>query len=125
VEKSYFDSKVLHPANLGGLVDLGLEQARDTRPPMIEVRERFRPFVEDELDGWAAGSVRLTPHPPARVPVPRVVADRRVTLAIGPDGGWVPFEVDLLERVGFTPVSFGARVLRVEVAVSHVLGRVR
>jgi RsmE family RNA methyltransferase len=51
--------------------------------------------------------------------------ESRVTLAIGPDGGWVPFEVDLLERVGFTPVSFGARVLRVEVAVSHVLGRIR
>ena len=69
--------------------------------------------------------MRLTPHPPARAPVPRVDADRRVTHAIGPDGGWVPFEVDLLERVGFTPVSLGARVLRVEVAVSHVLGRVR
>ena len=56
---------------------------------------------------------------------PRVDAERKVTLAIGPDGGWVPFEVDQLERVGFTPVSFGARVLRVEVAVSHVLGRIR
>ena len=33
VEKSYFDSKVLAPAFLDGLVDLGLEQARDTRPP--------------------------------------------------------------------------------------------
>ena len=81
--------------------------------------------MEDELDGWAGGSVRLVPHPPARAPLPRVDADRPVTLAIGPDGGWVPFEVDLLERAGFTPVSLGARVLRVEVAVSYVLGRIR
>jgi len=116
---------VLTLESLDGLVGLGLEQARDTRPPLIEVRERFRPFVEDELDGWAAGSVRLTPHPSARAAVPRVDADRPVTLAIGPDGGWVPFEVELLERAGFTPVSLGARVLRVEVAVSHALGRIR
>ena len=125
VEKSYFDSKVLDPAYLGGLVDLGLEQSRDTLPPCIEIRERFRPFVEDELGRWAGDSVRLVPHPPARLAVPRVAPDRPVTLAIGPDGGWVPFEVELLERAGFAPVSLGARVLRVEVAVSYALGRVR
>lgn len=48
-----------------------------------------------------------------------------MVLAIGPDGGWVPFEVDLLERHGFVAVSLGPRVLRVEVAVSDVIGRVR
>jgi RsmE family RNA methyltransferase len=106
-------------------VDLGLEQARDTRPPRIEIRERFRPFVEDELDEWAGRSVRLLPHPAARAVVPRVDADQPVTLAIGPDGGWVPFEVDLLERCGFAPVSLGPRILRVEVAVGYLLGRIR
>jgi RsmE family RNA methyltransferase len=125
VEKSYFDSKVLDPAYLDGLVSLGLEQARDTRAPRIEIRERFRPFVEDELDAWAGDSVRLAPHPAARAALPRVDAGREVALAIGPDGGWVPFEVELLERAGFTPVSLGARVLRVEVAVSYALGRIR
>ena len=125
VEKSYFDSRVLAPAFLDGLIDLGLEQARDTRPPVIEVRERFRPFVEDELDAWAGASARLVPHPTAPAVLPRVEANRPVTLAIGPDGGWVPFEVDLLERCGFVPVSLGPRVLRVEVAVSYIMGRVR
>jgi RsmE family RNA methyltransferase len=125
VERSYFDSRVLEPAALDALVDLGLEQARDTRPPAIEVRDRFRPFVEDELDAWAGPSARLVPHPPAGAPVPRIDEGRPVALAIGPDGGWVPFEVALLERAGFTPVSLGPRVLRVEVAVSHVLGRIR
>ena len=125
VEKSYFDSKVLAPAYLDGLIDLGLEQARDTRPPVIEIRDRFRPFVEDELNAWAGPSVRLAPHPPAQAPLPRVEANRSAVLAIGPDGGWVPFEVDLLERCGFVPVSLGPRVLRVEVAVSYCIGRVR
>jgi RsmE family RNA methyltransferase len=125
VEKSYFDSSVLAPAFLDGLIDLGLEQARDTRPPVIEIRDRFRPFVEDELDAWAGDSVRLSPHPSAQAPLSRVDARRPVVLAIGPDGGWVPFEVDLLERCGFVPVSLGPRVLRVEVAVSYIIGRVR
>jgi len=125
VEKSYFDSRILAPAVLDGLIDLGLEQARDTRPPVIEIRDRFRPFVEDELDTWAGASVRLSPHPSAQAPLPRVEANRSVVLAIGPDGGWVPFEIDLLERCGFVPVSLGPRVLRVEVAVSYIIGRVR
>jgi RsmE family RNA methyltransferase len=125
VEKSYFNSKVLDPACLDSLIDLGLEQARDTCPPRIEIRERFRPFVEDELDEWAGASVRVVLHPTACAGIPQVETNRSVTLAIGPDGGWVPFEVDLLERCGFTPVSLGPRILRVEVAVSYALGRIR
>lgn len=125
VEKSYFDASVLAPSALDALVDLGLEQARDTCPPVIDIRDRFKPFVEDELDAWAGDSVRLLPHPPAVATLPRVEARRPVVLAIGPDGGWVPFEVGLLERQGFLPVSLGPRVLRVEVAVSYILGRVR
>lgn len=125
VEKSYFGSKVLDRASLDGLVCLGLEQACDTLAPRIEIRQRLRPFVEDELDAWSGASVRLVPHPAARTPLPRVDPGRPVTLAIGPDGGWVPFELELLARAGFTPVSLGPRVLRVEVAVSYALGRLR
>ena len=94
-------------------------------PPGGTYWDTWRSFVEDELDAWAGDSLRFVPHPPASVALPRVAADRPVTLAIGPDGGWVPFEVGLLERAGFTPVSLGERVLRVEVAVSYVLGRIR
>ncbi len=46
-------------------------------------------------------------------------------LAIGPDGGWVPYEIDLFSKHGFTPVSLGKRVLRGEVAVPSILGAVR
>jgi RsmE family RNA methyltransferase len=124
VEKSYFDSKVLAREFLDGLIDLGLEQARDTVPPVIEVRERFKPFVEDELAGWAH-PVKLVPHPVTTRRLAAVPAAQRVVVAIGPDGGWVPFEVELLERAGFTAVSLGERILRVEVAVPAVLGAVR
>lgn len=126
VEKSYFDSKVLAREFLDELVELGLEQARDTVVPSVEVRERFKPFVEDELATWAPeGSLKLVPHPFATEPLRPVPAARHVTLAIGPDGGWVPFEVELLAKHGFTPVSLGPRILRVEVAVPVVVGAVR
>ncbi len=123
VEKSYFDSKVLAKDFLDELIDLGLEQAIDTTPPIIEVRERFRPFVEDELATWSDATVRLVPHPLAAVAL--TPHRGRVVLAIGPDGGWVPWEVQLLAANGFTPVSLGPRVLRVEVAVPAVIGAVR
>ena len=125
VEKSYFDSKVLDRAFLSGLVDLGLEQARDTVAPSIEVRERLKPFVEDELEAWAGPGVRLIPHPTAALALGPIAPSQRVVLAIGPDGGWVPYEVELFERLGFAPVSLGERTLRVEVAVPAIIGAVR
>lgn len=35
-----------------------------------------------------------------------------ITLAIGPEGGWTPEEVDKAISIGFKPVSLGRRVLR-------------
>lgn len=127
VEKSYFDSKVLAEDFVGELLLQGLEQARDTRLPEVLVRERFRPFVEDELDGlFGPDALRLLPHPPARQHLTQVGVGRapRVVLAVGPDGGWVPFEVELLQAHGFHPFSLGPRVLRVETAVPVLLGQV-
>ncbi len=127
VEKSYFDSKVLAPDFLRELLHQGLEQARDTHPPEVLVRERFRPFIEDELDAtFGRQALRLLPHPPARQPLTATGVERasRVVLAIGPDGGWVPFEAQLLEAHGFHPFTLGPRILRVETAVPVLLGQV-
>ncbi len=126
VEKSYFDAKVLSTEALGALVDLGLEQAKDTIPPRIEVQPRFRPFVEDSLDAFCPrGALRLVPDPSATEPAHAMPADRRLVIAIGPDGGWTPFEVDLLARAGFKPIHLGPRVLRGEVAVPAVISALR
>lgn len=126
VEKSYFDSKVLDRAFIDELIDLGLEQACDTIAPIIEVRERLKPFIEDELSTWAPErSQRLVPHPYADRSLSPVAAVQHVVLAIGPDGGWVPFEIELFKANGFEPVSIGARILRGEVAVPAIIGGLR
>ena len=125
VEKSYFDSKVLAPESIRDLLLQGLEQARDTRLPEVFIRPRFRPFVEDDLDGLlGTHAKRLLAHPVANASITDVAAgvDQRVVLAVGPEGGWVPFELELLTARGFTLFHAGPRTLRVEVAVPFLLG---
>jgi 16S rRNA (uracil1498-N3)-methyltransferase len=122
VEKSYWSSPRLTPENLRAQSILGLEQARDTVLPSIELRRLFRPFVEDELPSIALGTRALVAHPNASQECPREVREP-VTLVIGPEGGFSEAEIASLERIGFTPVSIGERILRVETAVQFLVAR--
>jgi 16S rRNA (uracil1498-N3)-methyltransferase len=122
VEKSYWKSPRLSEENLLAQRVLGLEQARDTTLPSIEVRRLFRPFVEDELPSIARDSLALVAHPTAAAECRRNV-DQPVTLAIGPEGGFIEREIASLEAIGFTPVALGPRILRVETAVASIVGR--
>jgi 16S rRNA (uracil1498-N3)-methyltransferase len=122
VEKSYWRSPRLDPDNLREQAILGLEQSRDTILPTIELRRLFRPFVEGELEEFSRGSLRIVGHPGAVQECPRAVRDP-VTLVIGPEGGFITEEIASLERAGFTPVSLGPRILRVETALAAIVGR--
>ena len=51
-----------------------------------------------------AGTLGLIGHPGDYPPCPRGL-DEPVTLAIGPEGGWIPYEVDLLSKAGLQPVQ--------------------
>jgi RsmE family RNA methyltransferase len=122
VEKSYWKSPRLSDENLLAQSVLGLEQAGDTALPAIEPRRLFRPFVEDELPSIARDMQALVAHPHAATECPRNVR-QPVTLAIGPEGGFIEQEIASLTRIGFTPVGLGPRILRVETAVAAVIGR--
>jgi 16S rRNA (uracil1498-N3)-methyltransferase len=122
VEKSYWSSPRLNPENLRTQSILGLEQARDTVLPSIELRRLFRPFVEDELPSIARGTRALVAHPHASEECPRDVRES-VTLVIGPEGGFIDAEITSLERIGFTPITIGERILRVETAVPFLAAR--
>lgn len=122
VEKSYWKSPRMTEANLRAQSILGLEQAKDTTLPVIETRRLFRPFVEDELPAIARDTLALVPHPRAASACPRAVR-QPVTLAIGPEGGFIDEEIASLERAGFTAVTLGDRILRVETAVAAAVGR--
>lgn len=122
VEKSFWQTPFLEAMAIREQLMLGLEQARDTVLPEIIIEKRFKPFVEDRLPALTAGSLGLIGHPGAYPPCPRAV-EQAVTLAIGPEGGWIPYEVEMLHKAGLQPVQLGERILRVETAVTALLAR--
>lgn len=122
VEKSFWQTPFLEPDAIREQLILGLEQARDTLLPEVIIEKRFKPFVEDRLPQLAAGTLGLTGHPGDYPACPRAV-EQPVTLAIGPEGGWIPYEVDKLAEAGLQPVQLGERILRVETAVTALLAR--
>jgi RsmE family RNA methyltransferase len=122
VEKSFWQSPVLSDEGLREELIIGLEQAKDTILPEVLLRPLFKPFVEDELPGLAEGALSLVAHPAASRPCPRDVKGHAV-LAIGPEGGFIPYEVEKLVSSGFMPVQIGERILSVETAVPALVSK--
>ncbi|MFW0758219.1 16S rRNA (uracil(1498)-N(3))-methyltransferase [Pseudomonas sp. H11T01] len=122
VEKSFWQTPFLEPEAVREQLILGLEQARDSVLPEIIIEKRFKPFVEDRLPAMVEGTLGLVGHPGHYPPCPRGL-DEPVTLAIGPEGGWIPYEIDLMAKAGLQPVQLGERILRVETAVTALLSR--
>jgi len=123
VEKSYWKSPKLEPSNLRAQCLAGLEQAGDTILPEIVLHRFFRELVEREVDAIAGDSLRLVAHPRDAGECPRGVAGP-VTLAIGPEGGFIDAEIESLRAKKFSAVRIGPRVLRVETAVAALVGRI-
>lgn len=130
VEKSFFQSTLLEPENYRPFLLEGLSQGKLTLLPQVTFHRRFRPFFEDVWPDIRRQSgdriTALVADPEARLTVAdtKVTADRPIALVIGPEGGWVPFELDLMSEQGFEPVSLGRWLMRVEVAVAAALAQV-
>lgn len=122
VEKSYWQSPALEPAAIRQFFLDGLQQSGDTVLPTIRCERRFKPFVEDYLPGVIGDSVALLAHPGTDVACP-VALNRDCTLAIGPEGGFTQYEVDLLRHAGMAAVHLGPRILRVENAIPALVSR--
>ncbi len=122
VEKSFWQSPLLQQERIRNYLLQGLEQAGDTRLPAVHLHKRFKPWIEDEFPALAAGKSLLLAHPGNHPPCPSTLTADTL-LAIGPEGGFVPYEVEQFEKAGCEIVSLGPRILRVENAVSALLGR--
>lgn len=120
VEKSYWQTPFLN--QLDHYIELGLEQAGDTAWPQVAQYKRFRPFVEDVLPQLIAGKQAFVAHPYAEQALP-VAVNQPAVLVIGPEGGFIPFEINLLAENGCPARSIGERILRTETAVSSIIGR--
>lgn len=122
VEKSYWQTPVLARKQVQSYLLQGLEQSRDTVLPEVVCHRLFKPFVEDLLPGLIADRRALLAHPGDYPPCPRDLHEPTV-LVIGPEGGFIPYEVDKLGDAGCQAVSLGPRILRVETALTSLLGR--
>ena len=167
VEKQYFASEHAEAASVRAELLRGLEQAGDTRLPPVFLSRRF-PQVADAAAGrrswaasdafgeWLVGSAEALPppaqvlllaHPAAGVSVsaalrePGPATPRRVLIAVGPEGGWTPHELAVLQGSSgreATPdgeplrpgarcqlVNLGARTLTTETACVALLAAVK
>jgi 16S rRNA (uracil1498-N3)-methyltransferase len=122
VEKSFWQSPLLEEDKLNRQLVLGLEQARDTIMPEVLIRSLFKPFVEDEMPQLVKGTVPIVAHPHAAKECPRQVKGQ-VTLAVGPEGGFIEYEIEKFMECGFFAVSLGKRIFTVETALPSILAR--
>ena len=122
VDKSYWQSPLLAEDRIRDALIAGMERSQDTIAPVVHCHSRFRPFVEDELplisngrpcwiaDRGAPMALSQTPALPALV-------------MIGPEGGFVPFEVTLATSVAAQRVHLGERILSVDTVLPSVLAQ--
>lgn len=135
VPKDYFGSHLFRkPEQLTEKLVEGLCQAGDVRLPQLWIRKNLRDLMAQELDVLFPRNeyARVIAHPERLqqdTPVMRMKdvtfpkdSDKRILLAVGPEGGWEePDELDRFQEMGFQQVTLGTRVLRSDVAVVSLL----
>ena len=124
-QKSYWQSPML--GRLDEFVMEGLQQGVDTIAPTITLQKRFKPFVEDNLLELITDRAIIA-HPYAQLSLANylqqsVEGTLPSVVFIGSEGGWIDYEIGLLQAQGCQAVNIGARVLRTEAAVNVVLGQ--
>ena len=133
VEKSFWQSTALASEAIREELILGLEQAKDTILPIVHIHKRFKPFVEDVLPGLLKRRQGIVADPSGEIleapgtrhktqgscvlcPVPSV-------LLIGPEGGFIPYEIEKFREAGCCVVGLGERILKVETAIVALLAK--
>ena len=121
VEKSYWQSPLLQPDRIDAALTAGLERAGDTVLPQVHLHPRFKPFVEDQLPRLIGSSGCWIAHPGA--PEALATQSRKGLIMLGPEGGFVPYEVELAKSMGARPARLSDRILSVDTAVTAALSQ--
>lgn len=125
VEKSFWESNLLTEEEYRKHLITGLEQCVDTRLPSISLHERFKPFVEDVLPEKLQHYSHCLVADPSGENVLKKSIDAsvgRLVLAVGPEGGWVDYELEKFRGCGFSICTIGDRILKVDTAVVALHG---
>ena len=122
VEKSYWQSPLLAPEKVNDALLAGMERASDTVAPRVHQHMRFRPFVEDQLKDLCAGRPCWMAQMGASLSL-RDTPRGTAVVMVGPEGGFVPFELELAQEVIAQPVHLGSRTLSVDTALTTALAQ--
>lgn len=125
VEKSHLDSEAMRPPLQRAALLAGMEQTGRARLPVVVFHPLFKPMAEDWLPVAGLPPARFVAHPAAATPTSGLdlAGIDGIALALGPDGGFLPYEVEKLAAHGFVPVSCGPRPLRTETALAVLKGQ--
>ncbi len=123
VEKSFWQSPSATDQAIHDQLILGLEQGVATQLPVVEKHLRFRPFIEDAMETLTKGTKKIIAHPHSSEAPVAHNEDEPLSLAIGPEGGFIRKEVEQFEARGFTSIHLGRRILKVETAVPVLLAK--
>ena len=121
VEKSFWQSQVIKADSLETIINEGLSQTIDTIPPTLHFHQRFKPFVEDILPQLMTNSKTILFHPGGDSKFEPQKGENYL-LIIGPEGGFIPYEVEKIEEAGAETATMGNRILQVEQAISAISG---
>lgn len=122
VENSYWNTPHICLPNIKKDLILGLEQAGDTVVPEVTLHRRFKPFVEDVLPQLINGRKKFLAQPRSEISCP-ICINQSSVLIIGPEGGFIPYEINKFKDIGFQAVSIGDRIMKVEVAIPMFISR--
>ena len=50
--------------------------------------------------------------------------EKNISIAIGPEGGWIDYEVEQFTKAGFSAATIGERILRVDTAVPAIISQI-
>lgn len=135
VDKSYFKSSTLNSECIMREIRLGLAQCCDTVEPIVEIHDRFRPFVEDYLPkvlspnslnliGDTDRKDELQNYSNSGILISGILESDQYCVAIGPERGWSRFEVDCFSQLRFQRTLIGQRILRVDIATALFVGAI-
>ena len=122
VEKSFWQSPLLHAGRLRQALLAGLERSGNTQLPNVYSHRRFKPFIQDRLKEVAGTNPIYVAHPGNH---PMLVAPHPAAhlILIGPEGGFIPYEIELIQDQGGQARSLGDHILSVDTAIPAALAR--
>lgn len=124
VQASYLSSKELEAQRYRMEMAKALEQCFDSIAPEVQKFYSLRPCLE----ALAPSRGLVADTSPSARPLAEIGAvpkDEEVAIAVGCEAGWSERELALFRSFHFTPISLGARILRVDSATAVLLSQLK